>query len=87
MSDNVEIARRISNTINTLGWQDIRNLAMSEIADEAMEKLVKILSSRPDTLTGKTAVSLAARRKAILDLFDLIEDKVRIYLPENQQGG
>lgn len=83
-SPRIERAQRLQNLVTSPGWDDLRAIAMERIADDATGKLISILDSRPDTLTGKTAVRLASRRKAILDLFGEIEDEIRVNLTEKE---
>ena len=82
----VDRAHRIQATMMTPGWQDI--LAM---IDEQMlapkERLYEILASKPEALTGRIAIGLAARSAALRDLKESLEDELKILIPTPKRGG
>jgi hypothetical protein len=60
----------------------IRSVLDGHIED-AKERLYRIMATKPETLTGKTAISLAARARALEDFRDTILDEVA---PNRQAG-
>lgn len=85
MSENQDRAIRINNTLSTAGWKDIEEIAKGKILD-AQATLVGMMDSKPDSLTGKTAIRLAARQRALKDFLEEIYDEVRINLPQSSKG-
>ena len=79
MSDK---AQRIYDTMHTAGWPDI-----VEILDEMIEaprvQLFDLMAHKPDSLTGKTAISKASRSRG---LSDFKEELFAIVAPLNPQG-
>lgn len=76
MSAEMERAQRIKETMGTSGWRDILAILDEQIADPK-DRLYAIMSSRPDTLTGKAAIRLASRSKALIDFRESIEDALK----------
>lgn len=78
-------AARIQATINTPGWSDIASL-VNELIRGAKDEAFQILKSRPESMTGRTAIRLSSRAGALEDLLESIEDEVKILQPTTQRG-
>jgi hypothetical protein len=59
-------AARLRDLFNHPGSRDLF-LMLNEQMNEPKNELLNIMAKRPDTLTGKKAVSLAARHSALED--------------------
>ena len=70
-------ARRIAHLSQCEGFQDLMSDLTERIA-EAKEELFQIMSSKPDILTGKTALRLAARAKALEEFRENILDEIKL---------
>lgn len=70
-------ARRIKETMGTPGWVDIAAMLAEQI-QEPQSALMEIIAKRPDTLTGRKSVSLAARSRALIDFRESIEDTQKL---------
>lgn len=77
MSDQMAQDLRIWDTLQTSGWQDIRGIVMGMIAEE-QDALLHAMGRKPDTLTGKVAIKHAARRLALMDFLETLDDKMRL---------
>lgn len=73
---------QITQTWNSPGGLYIRATLDGHIAD-AQERLIKLMDE-PDKLTGKAAIRLAARRKALIDFRDTILDEIAPLNPKGQ---
>lgn len=80
MSQQVDRAKRLSALMSMPGWKDIVDM-IDEQAQDCAEELLTIMSRKPDTLTGKTAIKLASRRSSLLDFKESVEDEVKVLLP------
>jgi len=81
-----EAADRIRYVLQSSGWQDIQKLIDDGIS-ERTEALLELMDSRPDSLTGKTAIKLAAGRKALKDLKEEILGSQRLLAPQPRRAG
>lgn len=81
----VATASRIQNTMSTPGWQDIIFMLREKKADYK-ESLFKIMATKPDTLTGKTAIRYAASARALEEFEQVLDDAIQILVP-NPSGG
>ena len=79
-----ERAQRIRDTLGTAGWRDISTM-LAEQETEPPEELYAIIGRRTDTLTGKSAVRLAARSAALKDFRESIEDTQKLLLDNRPQ--
>lgn len=70
-----EKQQQISNAWNSPGGLYIRAVLDGHIED-AQERLINLMDE-PDKLTGKGAIRLAARRKALIDFRDTILDEIK----------
>lgn len=84
MTDQVDEAKRIENTINTPGWRDIERI-LTEMISERREKLFNTMAKRPNELTGKTAISQAAGAHALSEFLEDVKYRVRINLHTEQR--
>ena len=82
--NQLERAQRIRETLGTAGWRDISAM-LAEQEAEPREELYAIIGRRPDTLTGKSAVRLAARSAALKDFRESIEDTQKLLLDNRPQ--
>ena len=57
-------ASRLRHLMNTEGWGDIASMLEEQIS-EAKDAIYNIMTSNPDTLTGKKAIGLANRARAL----------------------
>ena len=80
-------ANRIKDTMTSPGWLFDIEPIIQELAKDDLEKLVSMIDSRPDELTGKKAIRLASHRRGLLDLLERLDDEVRINLPQTANGG
>lgn len=81
MSDQVERAQRIYDTMHSAGWRDISAM-LNEAAREPEDELYEIMAKKPDTLTGKTALKYAIKAKALRDFMESLQDIVKILNPK-----
>jgi len=82
---DIERAMRIQATINTPGWADIAALLDSQ-AQESREEVFHIMSASPEKLTGKAAIRLASRARALMDFKESISDELKVLEPPNPKG-
>ena len=82
----IERASEIAHTLQTPGMAHIWALLEAQRQD-ALEALEHIMDAKPEQLTGKTAVKLAARRKALANFRESVEDEVKILVPPNRKAG
>ncbi len=89
MTEDTQSARaiRIKDTMSSPGWVFDVEPILRELAQDDLEKLVTMIDSRPDELTGKKAIRLASHRRGLLDLLEKLNDEVRINLPQTANGG
>ena len=86
MTEQFEEAVQIQATMETPGWAHIMAM-LDEQATEPKDELYEIMSRKPDTLTGKSAIRLASRCAALKDFKESIFDKLKILIPTRQKGG
>jgi hypothetical protein len=67
------------------GWGDLSK-SLSDSVNDYTDKLLDLMDNKPDTLTGKTAIKYAARRKALITFFEDLRDEVRINAPDSSNG-
>lgn len=79
MSDK---AQRIYDTMHTPGWPDIEAI-LDEMSGGPKEELWDIMSRKPDTLTGRTAIAKANRSRG---LSDFKEELYALVGPLNPKG-
>ena len=60
---------------------------LSEQAQEPKDELWAIMASKPDTLTGKSALKLAMRSKALHQFAESVQDEVKLLNPHPQGQG
>lgn len=77
MSEQMERAHRLKDMTFTPGWRDVVAMLNDE-AKGAESELVEIMATRPDTLTGKSALKYAIRARALRDFMEMITDEVRL---------
>jgi hypothetical protein len=85
VNEKEALAYRVRESLGTAGWKDISKM-LDEQAFEYREEVLEIMSSRPDTLTGKKAISLAAKAKALADFKESVYDTLKI-LPSTERQG
>ena len=78
-------AARIQTTVNTPGWVDISALAV-ELISAAKDEAYQILKSRPESMTGRTAIRLSSRAGALEDFLESVADEIKILQPPTQRG-
>lgn len=83
MSDQINRARRIDETMRTPGWRDIAAMLNAQ-AKEPEDELYEIMSKKPDSLTGKTALKYAIRARALRDFMESLQDEIKL-LSENKR--
>lgn len=69
------IAQRLQVTASTQGWGDIMSLLDEQITDKK-EMLFRIAATKPDSLTGRKAVSMAAGAMALIEFKDSLLGKI-----------
>ena len=79
MSDK---AKRINDTMLTPGWKDVVEV-LDEMALAAKEDLFEIMTKRPATLTGRTAIAKANRAKGLIEFK---EELLALVAPLNPNG-
>lgn len=83
-------AKRIEETTTTPGWGDIMAI-LDEMVSESQRKVMHLITSDPDKLTGKTAIRHASRSKALTDFKEAVYDASKILSPNptgrGEQGG
>lgn len=57
---------------------------LDEMAQEPKDELWEIMSRKPDTLTGKSAIKLAVRSKALRDFKETVDDTILSLNPQGQ---
>ncbi len=75
---------------NLLGNEAINALweILEEMAQDHTNELLSIIAKRPDTLTGKTAVKLAARAQALRDFKEaVLETQLALPRPSTPDRG
>jgi len=82
---NLDRARRIQATLSTPGWLDILTL-LDEMCAEAQGEVLHMMSVTPDKLTGKGAIRLASRARALRDFKDLVIDELKVLEPPNAKA-
>ena len=75
----------LAETWASLGGEVLREM-LSERIKENKDQLYHLMSSKPDTLTGKAAIRLASRAAALEDLLVDIQDDIKIGLSQPQDG-
>ena len=75
-------AKRIQETICTPGWSDVLKI-IEEMIVLPGDKLLHIMGSDPEKLTGKTAIKYASRRKAMLDFKEEVYEALKICSQSN----
>lgn len=85
-SEALHRASLIQDTMNTPGWLHIKGILDEHIQSPRLQ-LWEIMAKRPDLLTGKKAVSLAARSNALEDFKESVEDSLNILRPTPKRGG
>lgn len=81
----IDRAARIQATVNTPGWSDISDL-VNELIRGAKDEVFQILKSRPESMTGRTAIRMSSRAGALEDLLESIEDEIKILQPQTHRG-
>ncbi len=79
-------AAEIQATMQTPGWKHIEAM-LDEQAQEPQVELFIIMSKRPDMLTGKSAMRLAARCAALKDFKESVYSRLTILNPTSKRGG
>lgn len=79
-------ARRLASLREHPGWADVAAIAGAYIKD-LREGLEEIMVSKPDTLTGKTAIAKANRARGAQDILDLVDDEIKILTPPTSGRG
>lgn len=82
---DINRAVRIQATINTPGWRDIVTIIDASIL-EAQEEVLGLMLRTPEKLTGKAAIRIAAKARALKDFMETIEDEVKILSPNRKAG-
>lgn len=85
MSEQTDRAQEIQHTLSTAGWRHIEAIR-SSLSNDAREELFELMARKPDTLTGKVALKLAIRSKALSDLKEAIEAELTILIPNRKAG-
>jgi hypothetical protein len=67
------------------GFPELIEMLKEQIS-EPKDRLYSIMSSKPDTLTGKSAIKLAATAKALERFKESLEDEIRISNPSTRIG-
>ena len=83
MSDRSD---RIFSLSRSNGWMELVAMLDEQIA-EPKEKLYQIMSSKPDTLTDKSAIRLAATAKSLENFKESLEAEIKISNPSTQGQG
>ncbi len=78
-------AAEIQATMHSPGWRYIEAM-LDEQAREPQDELFQIMSKRPDTLTGKSAMRLAAKCAALKDFKESVYGRLSILLPNRKVG-
>jgi len=78
-------AAEIQATLQTPGWQHIEAMLIEQ-ASEPKDELWEIMSRKPDTLTGKSAIRLASRSAALNDFKESVYDRLKILVPTRKSG-
>jgi len=68
-------AQRLLNTAQTEGWSDLLSILDEQILDRK-ESLFRIAATKPDALTGRKAVSMAAGAMALLEFKESLLGKI-----------
>src|SRR3990172_1212680 len=77
LSDQTDLDLRINHTMHTPGWDDIRAI-VEGMCREDEEFILHAMSRKPEALTRKVAIKHTARRAALLDFLETLDDKMRI---------
>ncbi len=81
-----ERSEQLAAAMEHPGWSVAMSM-LQEQATEAKEELWALMASKPDELTGKKALKLAIRAKALFDFRESLIDEVKILLPQTRKGG
>jgi hypothetical protein len=85
MSDQKDRAQRLKSLMLQPGWADLIKSKDEEVAKNT-DALLSMMDSKPETLTGKTAIRYASKRKALISFFEDLSDEVRINAPDSSNG-
>lgn len=85
MSDQLEAAKEIQATLQTPGWKHIEAILDEQIL-EPKESLFHIMAHKADTLTGKKAISLAARASGLSAFKEEVYSRLKILTPTRKGG-
>lgn len=77
MSAQLERAQRLQEMMHTAGWLDLVSMLNAQ-AKEPEDELYEIMSKKPDSLTGKTALKYAIRARALRDFMESLMDEVKL---------
>lgn len=77
MSEATDRAQRIRETMGTAGWREILAI-LDERIREPKDRLYAIMGRKPEDLTGKTALKLAIRAKALEDFKEEVLDTQKL---------
>lgn len=73
MTDRCE---RLKVLVSMPGWLDLISIA-DEMSKEHRDYLEHLMVSKPNDLTGKTAIARANRARGIKDLMDAVQSEIR----------
>lgn len=86
MTEKEARAERLKNLMLQPGWADVILLKIDKTG-EYEDELLHMMDSKQDALTGKKAVSLASKRKALNDFFGDLDDDVTSNQPQPARAG
>jgi len=81
----VEKAQAVAAVLQSPGWAVIVEM-LEQMRDAEFDRLEGMMN-RPETLTGKAAIRSAARRRALKDFREEVEDAIKILKPLTSDGG
>ena len=80
-----EQAYQVKETLGTAGWKLIESMLDAQ-AFEHRDTVLQIMAYKPDTLTGKKAIGLAAKARALSDFKESVYDTLKL-LPSTERQG
>ena len=79
-------ANKIASLVAQPAWSGVVE-ELREQAAEARGTLLDIMAKRPDTLTGKKAISLAVKVRTLEDLEESFKEAVQLSTPQPEMAG
>ena len=67
------------------GWRDVIEMKDEEV-ENYQNRLISMMDLKPQELTGKTAIQLCAKQRALKKFFEDLNDEVRIHSKANDHN-